>query len=151
MNQYVPKKLVKQGFKVWMRADAVSGYVSELDGKVPGERVWVSVVKRLMRHITSHHHTVYCDNFFTSTPSSKICCWIRSMLVAHNHTRKCYPKDLKPLAKAGLKQRGEYHYRQQGNLLVSLWQDTKTVSVLSTNQSPSEVAVRRRQKDGSRT
>ena len=32
-----------------------------------------------------------------------------------------------------------------------LWQDTKTVSVLSTNQSPSEVAVRCRQKDGSCT
>ena len=44
MKQYVPKKPVKRGFKVWVRADAVSGYVSELDvytGKVPGERVWV--------------------------------------------------------------------------------------------------------------
>ena len=68
------------------------------------------------------------------------------MLVVH--TIKCYPNDLNPLAKSGLKQRGEYRYRQQGNLLVSLW---KTVSVLSTNQSPSEVTVQHRQKDGSRT
>ena len=31
-----------------------------------------------------------------------------------------------------------------------LWQDTKTVSVLSTNQSPSEFTVQRRQKDSTR-
>lgn len=40
MKQYVPKKPVKRGFKVWVKADAVSGYVSEIDvytGKVPGE------------------------------------------------------------------------------------------------------------------
>ena len=44
MKQYLPKKSVKRGFKVWVRADAVSGYVSEFDvytGKVAGERVWI--------------------------------------------------------------------------------------------------------------
>jgi hypothetical protein len=153
MKQYVPKKPVK---RVWVRADAVSGYVSELDvytGKVPGEREFGlggNVVKRLTRHITGHHHTVYCDNFFTITPLFKDLLSDKVYACGtYNYTRKCYPKDLKPIAKSGLKQRGEYRYRQQGNLLVSLWQDTKTVSVLSTNQSPSEVAVRRRQ-DGAR-
>ena len=53
MKQYVPKYPVKRGFKVWVRADAVSGYVSEIDvytGKVPGEREYGlggNVVKRL--------------------------------------------------------------------------------------------------------
>lgn len=28
MKQYVPKKPVKRGFKVWVRADAISGYVA---------------------------------------------------------------------------------------------------------------------------
>ena len=40
MKQYLPNKPVKRGFKVWVRADAVSGYVSEFDvytGKVSGE------------------------------------------------------------------------------------------------------------------
>ena len=31
MKQYVPNNPVKRGFKVWVRADAVSGYVSEID------------------------------------------------------------------------------------------------------------------------
>ena len=72
MKQYVPKKSVKRGFKVWVRADAVSGYVSKIDlytGKVPGERelgLGGNVVKRLTCNITGHHYIVYCDNFFTS-------------------------------------------------------------------------------------
>ena len=40
MKQYLPKKPVKRGFKVWVRADAVSGCVGEFDvytGKVSGE------------------------------------------------------------------------------------------------------------------
>ena len=45
MKQYLPKKPVKRGFKMWVRADAVSGYVSEFDvytGKVAGESLdWV--------------------------------------------------------------------------------------------------------------
>ena len=157
MKQYVPKKPIKRGFKVWVRADAVSGYVSEIEvytGKVPGEREYGlggNVVRRLTRNITGHHHTVYCDNFFTGATLFKDLLGDKVYACGtYNHTRKCYPKDLTPIAKSGLKQRGEYRYRQQGNLLVSLWQDTKTVSVLSTNQSPSEVTVRRRQKDSTR-
>ena len=69
MKQYVPKKPV---IKVWVRADAVSGYDSEFDiytGKVPGEckfGLGGNVVKRLTCNITGHHYIVYCDNFFTS-------------------------------------------------------------------------------------
>ena len=155
MKQYLPKKPVKRGFKVWVRADAVSGYVSEFDvytGKVPGEREYGlggNVVKRLTRNITGRNHSVYCDNFFTNAPLFEDL--LKDKIYAcgtYNYTRKCYPKRLKSQAKTGFKNRGEYRYRQRGNLLVSLWQDTKTVSVLSTNQSPGEVTVRRRQKDG---
>ena len=42
MKQYLPKRPIKKDFKVWVRADAVSGYVSEFDvytGKVAG--VWI--------------------------------------------------------------------------------------------------------------
>lgn len=45
MNQYLTKKPLKRGFKVWVRADAMSGYVSEFDvytGKIAGENLdWV--------------------------------------------------------------------------------------------------------------
>ena len=31
MKQYMPLKPVKRGFKVWVRADAVSGYFCDID------------------------------------------------------------------------------------------------------------------------
>ena len=109
------------------------------------------MVKRLTRNIAGHYHAVYCDNFFTSATLFEDL--LKDKIYAcgtYNHTRKCYPKCLKARAKSGLKNRGDYLYSQCGNLLVSLWQDTKTVSCLSTNQSPAEVSVCRRQKDGTR-
>ena len=39
MKQNMPKKPVKRGFKIWMRADALNGYVTELSvftGKTAG-------------------------------------------------------------------------------------------------------------------
>ena len=155
MKQYVPKKTVRRGFKVWVRADATSGYVSEFDvytGKVPGEREYGlggNVVKRLTRNITGRNYVVYCDNFFTNAPLFRDL--LRDKVYAcgtYNRTRKCYPTSLKSDAKKGLKKRGEYRYRQCGNLLVSLWQDTRSVSCLSTNESPSEVTVSCKLKDG---
>ena len=63
IKQCLPKKPVKRGFKVWVRADPVSGYVSEFDvytGKVSGEKEFglgVNVVKRLTRSITGRNHS----------------------------------------------------------------------------------------------
>ena len=31
MKQYLPKKPVKRGFKVWVRADAVTGFFCDFD------------------------------------------------------------------------------------------------------------------------
>ena len=76
MKQYLSKKHVKWGFKVWVRANGVTGYVCEFEvytGKTDGERelgLGGNVVKWLTRNITGHNYTVYCDNFFTSSPLS---------------------------------------------------------------------------------
>ena len=58
MKEYLPKKPVKRGFKVWVRADGVNGYVCEFEvytGKTDGERelgLGGNVAKRLTRNIT---------------------------------------------------------------------------------------------------
>ena len=31
MKQYLPKKPLKRGFKIWMRGDSINGYISELE------------------------------------------------------------------------------------------------------------------------
>ena len=159
MKQYLPKKPVKRGFKVWVRADAVTGYVCEFEvytGKTDGERelgLGGNVVKKLTRNITGNNYIIYCDNFFTSAALFRDL--LKDDIYAcgtYNATRKCYPHDLKGKAKSRIGSRGACEYRQHGDLLVTLWQDTKTVSVLSTNCQPnSEVPVSRRQKNGSRS
>ena len=72
LKQYTPKKPIKQGFKVWVRAEADIGYVSEFevytgrkdDG--PEKNLGTKVVKNLTSNIYSKHHHIYFDNYFSS-------------------------------------------------------------------------------------
>ena len=61
MKQYLPKKPVKCSFKVWVWADAVTGYVCEFEvytGKTHGQPelgLGGNMVKKLTRNITGHN------------------------------------------------------------------------------------------------
>ena len=55
MKQYVPKKPVKRGLKVWVRANSINGYISELQvyvGKV-GNRSENSLGERVVKDLTT--------------------------------------------------------------------------------------------------
>ena len=140
-----------------MRAYAINGYVSQFQvylGKVGGRsetHIHERVVKDLTRNHVGKHYTVYCDNFFTSVQlfndllkdSIYACGTIRSNRVG-------YPDEFKPFLKKGLPERGDYKTIEKENCIFSLWQDNKTVSVLSTNCRNEEGTVTRKQKDGTR-
>ena len=157
MKQYIPKKPIKRGFKVWTRADSKNGFVSEFQvytGKKKGAETGLGtrVVKDLTRNIVGKNHHIYCDNFFTSIGlfqellDKKIyaCGTIRS-------NRKFFPEDFKLHLKKGLKQRGEYKLLQSENLVIPIWQDTKIFTALSTNSQPNKIVnVKRKQKNGER-
>ena len=73
LKQYLPKKPIKRGFKVWVRADSVSGYVCDLDvytGKddTTTSHLGLKVVERLSRALVGGHFHLYFDNFFSSLP-----------------------------------------------------------------------------------
>lgn len=156
MKQYLPQKPVKSGIKVWVRADSVNGYVSEFQvyhGK-QGQRetsLGERVVKDLSRALVGKYYTIYCDNYFSSVKlfndllkdSIYACGTLRSNRVG-------YPQEFKPFVKKGLQERGQYIQIQQGNLVFSLWQDNKPVSMLSTNCQIGEGSVQRTQKNGSK-
>ena len=69
MKQYVPKKPIKRGLKVWVRAYSMNGYICEFQvyvGKIGnrfenslGERV----AKDLTRSLVGGYYTVYTDSF----------------------------------------------------------------------------------------
>ena len=104
MKQYMPMKPVKRGFKVWVRADAVTGYFCDFDiyvGKPSdgtttevclGERV----VLKLSECLRGHHYQLYCDNYF-------ITCDLLDTLLTHDlyacgttrSLRRGFPETLK--------------------------------------------------------
>ena len=125
MKQYIPNKPVKRGFKVWTRADATNGYISEFyvyTGK-EGDRAEVNlgakVVMTLTKNLTNLHHHVYFDNFFTSMSL------LLSLLKAGIYScgtmrsnRKGSPDDLKAVVKKGFTERGQYKTWQYKNMTV---------------------------------
>ena len=72
MKQFMSKKHVKRGFKVWTRADATNGYISEFyvytgkEGNRVETHLGTRVVKSLTNQLTGLYHHVYFDNYFTS-------------------------------------------------------------------------------------
>ena len=71
LKQYVSKKPVKRGIKVWVLGDSKTGYFSKFDvycskGTSPEKSLGARVVKTLTEPLKGKFHHVYFDNFFTS-------------------------------------------------------------------------------------
>lgn len=73
MKQYMPKKLIKRGYKCWARADSCTGYLYEFQfytGKVitgTEENLGARVILDLCESLPSHTLVAF-DNFFTGLP-----------------------------------------------------------------------------------
>ena len=157
MKQYMPKKPVTRGIKVWVRADSANGYFCDLDVYIgasasPEKGLGARVVKTLTRSQAGKNYHIFCDNFFSGVDlfadlqrdGIYACGTLRS-------NRLHFPDDMKSVAKKGLKNRGDYMTQQAGNIVVTVWQDNKPVTILSTNaQATPPLSVERRQKDGTR-
>ena len=157
-KQYLPAKPTKFGIKVWERADAHNGYVSEFQvytGKVvqaDGTRVTEiglggRVVHDLTRQLIGKHYHIYTDNYFTGIPLYEdllkdgiyACGTIRA-------NRKQWPATLHPKL---LKKQGEAKVLQREQLVATSWHDNRQVNFLSTNSNPTEQThIERRQKNG---
>ena len=72
LKQYMPKKPVKRGIKVWALADSVNGFISRFEiytGKKGGgteKDLGGKVVRALTEPYKDTHRHVYFDNYFTS-------------------------------------------------------------------------------------
>ena len=86
LKQYMPKKPIKRGVKMWCRADSQTGYLSDFDiyvgrsGEAVETNLGYAVVTKLCKSIYGNWHSVFFDNFLTSLPlveelfSQKIFC-----------------------------------------------------------------------------
>ncbi|GFY55831.1 piggyBac transposable element-derived protein 4 [Trichonephila inaurata madagascariensis] len=69
LKQYMPKKPIKRGYKVWMRCDS-SGFACEFQiytGKTKVERnLGERVIRNLSKKLLGKNHVLFFDNYFTS-------------------------------------------------------------------------------------
>lgn len=158
LKQYMPLKPIKRGIKVWVCADASNGYITNLqvytgkqDGGVAEHGLGYRVVRELSQPFVGKNHHIFCDNFFTSIKlacdllrdETYLCGTIRA-------NRRGFPKALSP-QRPEIKalRKGESKFYRRGNLVASVWKDTKLVCFLSTESNPvGDETVNRRQRDG---
>ena len=157
MKQYMPLKPTKRGFKVWVRADAVTGYFCDFDVYVgkPSDGVSTDsglgerVVLQLCRPLQGGNYQVFCDNFFSTAALFEDL--LKQNIYACGTTRidrRGFPETLK---KVDITERGRYESCQRGNLVATVWKDKKDVKMLSTLCDPNSTqTVERKQKDGSK-
>lgn len=151
-KQYMPKKPIKRGYKVWILADK-TGYVLNFEiytgkkgnstEKKLGERVVLSMTEALC----GYNHTIYFDNYFTSVDLMEQL-KAKNILACGtvNKTRINLPKfeDDKSLS------RGYCDWWCKGELCAIKWKDKRCVYLLSNFHNPeSIITVKRRERDGS--
>ena len=161
MKQFMPKKPIKRGYKVWVRADPVTGYISQFEvytGKSPSaasqDPLGSRVVKSLCESIHGSNYDypvlIIFDNFFTSFELMKDLLQKQLYAVGTVRTNK---KTLPPQFKTKQKlKRGEQLAFIKNNVSAGVWQDNRPVHFLTTAHSAiNVVTVQRKEKDGSKS
>lgn len=105
------------------------------------------IMKMTNRYLDKGHH-VYFDNFFASVKLGQelerrgtyMCSMIRL-------NRSGWPKEMGGTVAKKMK-RGEVLFRQDGNMVATLWKDKRAVAVLSTNSQAKMGTVDRRAPGG---
>ena len=108
----MPKKPVRRGLKVWLRANSLTGYVLQLQVYVgreisPERGLGARVVKDPTRSLVNKHYHIFCDNFFSSVGLFQE---LHEQELYATGTlrsdRRGFPTDLKLKAKKGFAMRG---------------------------------------------
>lgn len=152
LKQYMPKKPIKRGYKVWMMC-AESGYCLDFEiytGK-DGEKIQTDlggkVVRNFCMNLKSKNHKVFFDNYFNSYPL-QVDLYKDNILACGtvNSNRKFLPqlKEDKHL------KRGEHDYRvSDENVAILKWKDKRSVFILTNNIDPTQTGiVTRRERNG---
>lgn len=155
LKQYMPKKPIKRGYKIWMRCDQ-SGFVCQFEiysGKVDQlveKNLGARVVQNLSEQLYGRNHRIFMDNYFSSYDLYK---FLETKNIyacgTVNMSRKHMPKNLS--ADKALK-RGEYDWAVScDNIVCVKWKDRRCVHILSTMENPTtECKIERKERDGSK-
>lgn len=141
--QFVLRKTVPTGFKIWLLVECATGYVYNFDvyqGKVDKRTTetgqTAAVVNALVTALDEQRwHIIGMDGYFSSVPLFKDLYSRGFHAVATTRiNREAFPKTLLTLNSE--LEEGQYIYRQCGNIVVVSWKDQKPVNILSTYCDP---------------
>ena len=144
-KQYMPKKPVKWGMKIWCLCDSETGYCSAFsvytgatgnpnDGLDLGYRV----VMNLMRPFLSSNRHVFADNYFTSVHLAKDLLQEDTYLCGTTRrTRREFPNTL---AAIPLRSGESAKWTTDDNLvMLCKWHDKRDVYMIATNDSGEDI------------
>ncbi|CAH1989313.1 unnamed protein product [Acanthoscelides obtectus] len=142
LKQYLPKKPIKRGYKVWILANK-SGYCQKFQiytGKSNDEEkcLGARVVKNLLEGMEAKHHIVYFDNFFKSVPLLE---YLKSKDIHACGTVNVKRKFLPIFNPDTSFKRGESQIFISNTDVVAIkWRDKRSVHLLSNFHNPTTVA-----------
>ncbi|XP_047543240.1 piggyBac transposable element-derived protein 4-like [Vanessa atalanta] len=158
LKQYMPKKPIKRGFKIWARCDSKTGYLYQFEiytGKgdsMEDEGLGYNVVIKLSTGLPENTMLAF-DNFFTS-------CNLMDALYQKNIfavgtvrvNRKDLPEIMKRSQPKHLRlEKGQFAAVTAEPITAIKWLDTRDVTILTTAHHPTDtVFVKRTQKDGTK-
>jgi hypothetical protein len=144
LRQYLPKKIIKWGFKLWGLCCGVSGFCIGFDpytGQQPGEKPVTGLGQRVVEKFAEKVQpgsVIFADNFFSSVPLAK------SLKEQGKHyvgtfrpNRKHFPKEIviKPKADTA-RGAAKFAVCNKTDLRAVCWYDNKPVCMISTIFSP---------------
>jgi hypothetical protein len=156
IKQYMPLKLIKQGYKVWIRAHS-DGYISQFEiytgkvGQTTEKCLGSKVVKTLTTDLFGKFHEVYFANYFTSLPLMH---YLRMNGVYACGTVQKHQVGLpSDFENEETMSQGEFQFRySEEGLVLMFWKDRKGIFFLSNYHNVTDVTlVGRRNKDGTIT
>lgn len=160
IKQYMPKKPIKRGYKVWARCDSKTGYLYNFDiykGKTDNKKESIGlghkVVLSLCEEVPQGTLLAF-DNFFSSLPLLDALCERGLFCVCTFRVNRVgIPSSIseKPTRKIEQLKPGEFKYEYDSPISVIKWHDSKDVFVMTNAFDPREVQIiQRTQKDGTK-
>lgn len=158
LKQYMPKKPIKRGFKVWARCDAKTGYLYAFQvytGKgddMEDAGLGHNVVMKLATGLPENTLLAF-DNFFTGCDLMEALYEKKIFAVGTvRANRKDLPDILKRLQPKPLRlEKSQFAAVTAKPITAIKWLDTRDVNILTTAHHPTDtVLVKRTQKDGTK-
>lgn len=146
-RQYLPKKPVKWGTKLFALCDSSTSYCYDFSiytgQEVRGETdvgITQRVVQRLSEPLQHQGYIMYTDNFYTSGPLAQALRNDGIQLVGTIKTNRTgVPQSIRNVKEFDkYAARGTMRYERAGDILYVQWKDRRTVTMLSTVHSANE-------------